>query len=74
MANGKCEFSKNKIKFLGQLIESAGVRKSAHPDKVSTVKSMKEARNVSKVRHFLGMTNHLGKLMPHLAEKTHSDS
>ena len=67
--NDKCEFSKSKIKFLGQIIESAGV--SPDPDKVSAVKSMKEPRNVSEVRRFLGMTNHLGKFMPHLAEKTH---
>lgn len=32
---------------------------------------MKEPRNVSEVRFFLGMTDHLGKFMPHVAEKTH---
>ncbi|KAI3356713.1 hypothetical protein L3Q82_003311 [Scortum barcoo] len=31
---------------------------------------MKEPSNVSEVRRFLGMTNHLGKFLPHLAEKT----
>ena len=31
---------------------------------------MAEPSNVSEVRRFLGMTNHLGKFLPHLAEKT----
>ncbi len=64
----KCEFSKNRIKFLGQVIEASGV--SADPDKVSAVKAMPAPSNVSEVRRFLGMTNHLGKFLPHLAERT----
>lgn len=66
--NDKYEFSKSRIKFLGQVIEASGV--SADPDKVSAVKAMMEPSNVSEVRRFLGMTNHLGKFLPHLAEKT----
>uniref|UniRef100_A0A669BXN3 Gypsy retrotransposon integrase-like protein 1 n=1 Tax=Oreochromis niloticus TaxID=8128 RepID=A0A669BXN3_ORENI len=66
--NDKCEFSKNRIKFLGQVIEASGV--SADPDKVHAVSSMDEPSNISEVRRFLGMVNHLGKFLPHLAEKT----
>lgn len=66
--NDKCEFSKNKIKFLGQIIQASGV--SADPDKVTAVRAMKEPSNVTEVRRFLGMTNHLGKFLPNLAEKT----
>ena len=66
--NEKCEFSKSTIKFLGQVISASGV--SADPDKVNAVKSMKEPSNVSEVRGLLGMINHLGKFLPHLAEKT----
>ncbi|KAI3369247.1 hypothetical protein L3Q82_007795 [Scortum barcoo] len=66
--NDKCKFSKSKIKFLGQIIQASGV--SADPNKVSAVRAMKEPSNVSEVRHFLGMTNHLGKFLLHLAEKT----
>ena len=66
--NDKCDFSKSRIKFLGQLIDATGV--SADPDKVGAVKAMAEPSNVSEVRRFLGMTNHLGKFLPHLAEKT----
>uniref|UniRef100_A0A3Q3BQL4 Reverse transcriptase/retrotransposon-derived protein RNase H-like domain-containing protein n=1 Tax=Haplochromis burtoni TaxID=8153 RepID=A0A3Q3BQL4_HAPBU len=66
--NDKCEFSKNRIKFLGQVIEASGV--SAGPDKVHAVSSMDEPSNISEDRQFLGMVNHLGKFLPHLAEKT----
>lgn len=66
--NDKCEFSKTRIKFLGQIIQASGV--SADPDKVSAVRAMKEPSNITEVRRFLGMTNHLGKFLPHLAEKT----
>ncbi|KAI5609699.1 hypothetical protein C0J50_12085, partial [Silurus asotus] len=64
----KCEFSKTKIKFLGQIVEASGV--SADPDKLGAVKAMRQPCNVSEVRRFLGMVNHLGKFLPHLAAKT----
>lgn len=64
----KCEFSKSHVKFLGQIIDAAGMR--ADPSKVRTVTDMEEPEDVSGVRRFLGMVNHLGKYLPHLAEKT----
>ncbi|KAF7659395.1 hypothetical protein LDENG_00298790 [Lucifuga dentata] len=64
----KCEFSKTSVKFLGQIIEQTGVR--ADPDKVRAVINMEEPTDVSGVRRFLGMVNHLGKCLLHLAEKT----
>ncbi|KAL0166592.1 hypothetical protein M9458_038436, partial [Cirrhinus mrigala] len=66
--NEKCEFSKSKIKFLGQIVEASGV--SADPDKLEAVKAMRQPCNVSEVRWFLGMVNHLGKFLPPLAAKT----
>ncbi|KAI4879857.1 hypothetical protein NFI96_004001 [Prochilodus magdalenae] len=66
----KCEFSKRHVKFLGQIIDAAGVR--ADPDKVRAVTDMKEPEDVSGVRRFLGMVNHLGIYLPNLAEKTQS--
>uniref|UniRef100_A0A3B3HH25 Gypsy retrotransposon integrase-like protein 1 n=1 Tax=Oryzias latipes TaxID=8090 RepID=A0A3B3HH25_ORYLA len=66
--NDKCEFSKSRIKFLGQIIEGSGV--SPDPEKVKAITGMQEPTNVSEVRRFLGMANHLGKFLPHLAEKT----
>lgn len=37
--NDKCDFSKNRIKFLGQVIELSGI--STDPDRVSAVQAMK---------------------------------
>uniref|UniRef100_A0A3B1IHV4 ribonuclease H n=1 Tax=Astyanax mexicanus TaxID=7994 RepID=A0A3B1IHV4_ASTMX len=66
--NEKCEFSKRSVRFLGQIIDETGIH--ADPEKVKAVTSMSEPKTVSEVRRFLGMTNHLGKFLPHLAEKT----
>lgn len=66
--NDKYEFSKNRIKFLRQVIETSGV--SVDPDKVRAVRAIKMPRNVSKVRWFLVMANHFEKFLPNLADKT----
>lgn len=60
MLKDKCEFSKSRMKFQGQVIEAQGERCESHD----------EPSNVSQVRRFLGMTNHLGKFLHHLAERT----
>uniref|UniRef100_A0A3P8NB56 ribonuclease H n=1 Tax=Astatotilapia calliptera TaxID=8154 RepID=A0A3P8NB56_ASTCA len=64
----KCEFAKTSIKFLGQIIDTTGVK--ADPEKVKAVSNMEAPTDVGGVRRFLGMVNHLGKYLPHLAEKT----
>uniref|UniRef100_A0A669DZR6 Reverse transcriptase/retrotransposon-derived protein RNase H-like domain-containing protein n=2 Tax=Oreochromis TaxID=8139 RepID=A0A669DZR6_ORENI len=56
------------IKFLGQIIDTTGVK--ADPEKVKAVSNMEAPTDVGGVRRFLGMVNHLGKYLPHLAEKT----
>lgn len=60
----KHEFSKNWIKFPGQIIEALQTLT------VRAVRAMEKTRYVSRVRQFLGMANHLGKVLPHLADKT----
>ena len=62
----KCEFNKKSVKFLGQLIDSQGIR--ADPDKTSALDNMKVPSCVSDLRRFLGMANQLGKFSPQLAE------
>lgn len=64
----KCEFAKERISFLGQIIDGSGI----HPDldKVSAIKNVTTPRTVSEVRRFLGMTNQLSKFVPNLADKT----
>ena len=64
----KCVFSKDKIKFLGQVVGTGGIE--VDPDKISSIKEMQPPRNISELRRFLGMVNQLGKFIPHLTDKT----
>ena len=51
----KCQFSKNRITFLGQIIDGSGVY--LDPDKVSTIRKIGILENVSDICRFLGMYN-----------------
>ncbi|XP_071093535.1 uncharacterized protein [Haliotis cracherodii] len=64
----KCQFSKNKVKFLGHIIDSTGIY--ADPDKIHAITRMSEPQKVSDIRTFLGMVNQLAKFVPNLASKT----
>ena len=64
----KCHFSQTQVKFLGQIIDRDGVHPD--PDKVRAIQEFYQPKNVSDVRRFLGMCNHLSKFSPNLAEKT----
>ena len=64
----KCEFSKHSIRFLGQIIDSSGIRPD--PEKVKAIQAMKEPENITELRRFLGMTTQLSKFTPNLAETT----
>ena len=64
----KCEFSRNKVKFVGHIIDSDGIR--ADPDKIQAINDMKPPSNVSDVRRFLGMVNQLSKFSGRLAGLT----
>ena len=64
----KCQFSQNKIKFLGHLIDSSRVHPD--PDKVQAIVNMQTPTNVPEMRRFLGMVQQMSKFSPHLADKT----
>ena len=64
----KCEFSKHIIRFLGQLIDSSGIRPD--PEKVKAIQAMKEPENITGLRRFLGMTTQLSKFTPNPSETT----
>lgn len=64
----KCQFSKTQVKFLGQVIDQAGIRPD--PDKVAAIQNVPTPTTVGDVRRFLGMANHLSKFSPNLANKT----
>ena len=66
----KCKFSTSCIQFLGQQVDSQGIRPD--PEKVNAIQQMAQPTNVKELRRFLGMTNHLSKFTPNLAETTKS--
>lgn len=64
----KCRFSCSKVVFLGQLIDSQGIRPD--PEKVKAIVSVPRPTNVGEIRRFLGMANQMSKFAPHMAEVT----
>ncbi len=50
LSKGKCEFSKDTIKFLGHIIDASGVRPD--PDKLRAIKEMKQPSFVNELRRF----------------------
>ena len=64
----KCQFSKDRITFLRQIIDGSGVHPD--PDKVSTIRNIGTSGNVSDIRRFLVMYNQLSKFVPNLENET----
>ena len=48
----KCEFRRDKVRFLGHVIDGEGIR--ADPEKTSAVLQMSAPTNITKLRRFLG--------------------
>ena len=64
----KCQFSQTRILFLGQEIDKHGIKPD--PAKVIALQTMPPPTNLTDLRRFLGMTNHLSKFIPNLADRT----
>ena len=64
----KCQLSQKSIMFLGQLIDERRIR--LDPGKVAAIEAMTIPNNVTELRRFLGLINHLSKFAPNLADKT----
>ena len=64
----KCDFSKTSVEYLGHRISENQV--SPDPSKTEAIEKMEAPEDPSGVRRFLGMMNHLGKFIPHLATQT----
>ena len=64
----KCLFSTSRLQYLGQVIDSDGIRKD--PAKVKAITEVPEPEDVPDVRRFLGMVNQQMKFLPNLAEMT----
>ena len=66
----KCEFSKSCVRFLGQQVDSQGIR--LDQEKLNTIQQIPQPSNVTELQRFLGMTNHLSKFTLNLADTTKS--
>ena len=64
--NDKCEFSRSSIRFLAHIIDSSGLH--ADPQKTTAVTQFPVPLDVTGIQRFMGMVNHLGKFIPHLAD------
>ena len=64
----KCQFSQSRVTFLGQVIDSTGIRPD--PNKLSAIQKVPTPQNVGEVRRFLGMANQLSKFSSNLADQT----
>ncbi|XP_030828454.1 uncharacterized protein K02A2.6-like [Strongylocentrotus purpuratus] len=63
---GKCEFSKQSVKFLGHFIDDTGVK--VDPSKTRAIRDFPVPRSVKELQRFMGMVNQVGKFLPGLAE------
>ena len=64
----KCQFSTDRVKFLGHVISSSGIE--ADPEKLQAIADLPPPQIVQEVRTFLGMVNQLSKFSEHLVNKT----
>ena len=63
----KCQFNRTSIKFLGQVVDGAGIRPD--PGKLVAIQEMKPPTNITELRRFIGMANQLTKFSPRLTDK-----
>ena len=63
-----CLFSTSRLQYLGQVIDSDGIRKDRA--KVKAITELPEPKDIRDVRRFLGMVNQQMKFLPNLDEVT----
>ena len=53
----KCEFSRNRVKFLGHVLDGTGIHPD--PDKIQGIAETATPKDVSDIRRFLGTVNQM---------------
>ena len=54
------------MKFLGHIVDQNGIQ--SDPDKTSAIDMMPKPTNLTDLRQFMGMVNHLGKFYPRITQ------
>ena len=65
----KCEFNRTSVKFLGHVIDGAGIH--VDPEKTRAIVQYASPTNRKELRRFFGIINYLGKFSASLADDTH---
>ena len=68
LSKEKCVFGVTQISFLGQSVDSDGIKPDSR--KLQAIQQMKLPSNVNELCRFLGMINQLNKFSPHLVSNT----
>ena len=66
MNRDKCEFSQNKVEFLGHIISKNGIE--LNPNKIEAINNLKIPTNVHELRRVLGLFNFVTKFIPKAQE------
>ena len=64
----KCKFSVDSVKFLGHMISNEGIQ--IDPEKVQAISNFPRPTNISELRRFLGIVNHVKSFAPYMADTT----
>ncbi|GJP36699.1 hypothetical protein CLOM_g21175 [Closterium sp. NIES-68] len=64
----KCEFLKEELEFLGQVISTEGVK--IYPKKIDTIRNWELPTNVKELQIFMGFVNYVRHFMPKMVEST----
>ena len=64
----KCEFSRSSVKFLGHIVDAAGIK--ADPAKTEAIRDFPVPTSRKELKRFFGMINYLGKFSASIAENS----
>ena len=62
----KCHFGKEKIRFLGYIVDEKGI--STDPEKTAVIEQYPEPKKLKELRAFLGLANYYNRFIPNFAE------
>lgn len=62
----KCEFFKEKVKYLGYIIDKNGLHKD--PQKVEAILNAPKPKDISSIKSFVGLVNFYSRFFPNLAQ------
>ncbi|XP_037037375.1 uncharacterized protein K02A2.6-like [Bradysia coprophila] len=62
----KCEFFKERVKYLGYIIDKNGLHKD--PQKIEAMVNAPKPKNISELKSFVGLVNFYSRFFPNLAQ------